>query len=165
MKPGFLIDISVDRQLLTLSEDGRVIATYPVSTAAAGVGSEEGSLKTPAGRFIISEKIGGDAPPLTIFESRQPSGLWEPGGRADEDLILSRVLRLAGLDEENANTASRFIYLHGTNREDLIGSPVSHGCIRLSSRDIIELFDLVPAGTPLVIHPPSTPSIQPHPPT
>lgn len=154
METRLLIEISVDRQLLTLTEDGRVLAIYPVSTAAAGTGSEEGSMKTPVGRFVISEKIGEDAPPHAIFESRQPVGLWQRGERENEDLILARILRIEGLDPENANTASRFIYLHGTNRDDLIGSPVSHGCIRLSGDDIIGLSDLVPVGTPVIIHPP-----------
>lgn len=156
MTDGLLIEVSVDRQILSLIDGGRVIATYPVSTAAAGTGSEPGSMKTPTGRFVISEKIGGDAPEDTIFESRLPIGFWTPGERDNDDLILSRILRLEGLDPENANTAERFIYLHGTNREDLIGTPVSHGCVRLSKKDIIALYDQVSPGTPLVILPPSS---------
>lgn len=156
MTTGLIIEVSVDRQILSLIDGGQVIATYPVSTAAAGTGSEPGSMKTPTGRFVISEKIGGDAPEDTIFESRLPIGIWTSGERENDDLILSRILRIEGLDPENANSAERFIYLHGTNREDLIGTPASHGCVRLSRTDIIDLHDRVSTGTPLVILPPSS---------
>ncbi|MCF7676247.1 MAG: L,D-transpeptidase, partial [Akkermansiaceae bacterium] len=60
-----------------------------------------------------------------------------------------------GLDPDNANTMDRCIYIHGTNREDLFGTPASHGCIRMRNADVIGLFDLVPEGTPMIIHPPA----------
>jgi phosphoserine phosphatase len=69
------------------------------------------------------------------------------------DLVLSRILRLEGLDAENANTLERFIYIHGTNHEDKIGQAASHGCIRLRNQDVIELFDMVNEGTELEIQP------------
>lgn len=100
----------------------------------------------PTGNFLVAEKIGADAPLWTEFQSRQPTGrIAEPGG--EQDGILSRILWLDGIDEENANTKSRYIYFHGTNREDLIGTPASHGCVRLRNADIAELFDLIPIGT------------------
>jgi lipoprotein-anchoring transpeptidase ErfK/SrfK len=94
----------------------------------------------------VAEKIGAEAPLWTEFKSRQPTGrIAEPGG--EQDGILSRILWLEGTDEENANTKDRYIYFHGTNREDLIGTPASHGCVRLRNVDIAELFDLIPIGT------------------
>src|SRR5690606_8466488 len=109
---------------------------------------------TPTGRFVVRGKIGEGAPSGTCFKNREPVGCWHPGEACEDDMILTRIIRLDGLDPENANTYDRFIYIHGTNREDLIGSPASHGCIRLRNADMIELFDLVPDGAGLLIHPP-----------
>jgi L,D-transpeptidase YbiS len=145
--------ISITSQRLDLlSPEEEFIASYPVSTSRFGIGFEEGSFKTPTGRFRICEKIGAGASPWTVFESRVPTGaLASSDKEGGEDLILSRILWLEGLDPENANTRNRYIYLHGTNQESLIGTPASHGCIRLRNLDIIELYDRVPLGTPLKI--------------
>ncbi|MBX9578138.1 MAG: L,D-transpeptidase [Chthoniobacterales bacterium] len=62
------------------------------------------------------------------------------------DHILTRILWLDGLDSENTNTHDRYIYIHGTNQENLIGTPASHGCIRLRNTDMIALFDAVEVG-------------------
>lgn len=144
-----LVDVS--RQRLELfTKEGEIQHSYPVSTSQFGLGFEKGSFRTPTGRFRISEKIGEGVPAWMIFKSRIPTGqIAQSGG--DEDLILSRILRLEGLDPENANTQERYIYFHGTNQEELIGTPASHGCIRLNNLDIIELFDLVSVGTPVAI--------------
>lgn len=141
-----LLLVEVKTQTVKLLAGGRILAVYPVSTASAGVGFEEGSNKTPTGRFRIAEKIGDGASPWMIFRSRIPTGrIADPGG--EEDLILTRILWLEGLDPENANTRERYIYFHGTNREDLVGTPASHGCIRLRNEDMITLFDTVAVGT------------------
>lgn len=98
----------------------------------------------------MAEKIGAGAPLWAEFKSRQPTGrISEPGGETDG--VLTRILWLQGLDPENANTRDRYIYFHGTNREDLIGTPASHGCVRLRNGDMAELFDLVAEGTTVVI--------------
>ncbi len=86
----------------------------------------------------------------TIFKSRVPLGPDDPLPET-EDWITSRILWLDGLEEQNANTRGRFIYIHGTKHEDKIGTPDSHGCIRMSNADLIELFELVDEGTPVVI--------------
>ncbi len=107
-------------------------------------------MKTPTGRFRIAEKIGGEAPSGTVFQSRVPLKLGD-ALPPTEDLVMSRILWLDGLEEHNANTRQRFIYIHGTKHEDKIGSPASHGCIRMRNADVIDLFDLVDEGTPVVI--------------
>lgn len=143
--------VTVSRQQVDLlQEDGTLFKSYPVSTSRFGLGVEKGSFRTPTGRFQISEKIGAGAPAWMIFKSRTPTGQFAQSG-GDEDLILSRILWLDGLDPENANTHERYIYFHGTNQEELLGTPASHGCIRLKNLDIIELFDLVAVGTPVEI--------------
>lgn len=149
-QPGQHLLVDVPRQTVDLVDGGAVISSWDVSTSRFGLGSEEGSFKTPLGRFRICEKIGGGAPLWSIFKSRVPTGeMASPGG--EEDLVLTRILWLEGLDPENANTRNRYIYFHGTNREDLIGTPASHGCIRLRNAEMAVLFDMVEAGTPVEI--------------
>ena len=145
------LEISISDQTLTVLEDGTELRSYPISSAKNGLGSEEGSLKTPTGNFIISEKHGHDAPVQTIFKGRKPAGLWHSDHTCDDDLITSRIIWLDGLDPDNANTKDRYIYIHGTNHEDKIGSPQSCGCIRMCNKDVIELFDLVEENTQLTI--------------
>lgn len=152
-----LIGVSIDRQILTLSENGTLLREWPVSTAARGAGFEPGSFTTPTGRFRIVEKIGAGAPLGAAFRSRVATGKIIPQG-GDEDAILTRILWLDGLDSENANTLERFIYIHGTNREDLIGSPASHGCVRMKNADVAELHDLVRVGDEVWIEPPAEPA-------
>jgi lipoprotein-anchoring transpeptidase ErfK/SrfK len=144
------IHISIRDQRLTLKANEMPISSYPVSTSRFGIGTEEGSMKTPTGRFCVAKKIGGDMPSGTIFRSRVPLNPGEPLPPT-EDLVMSRILWLDGLDEQNANTRKRFIYIHGTKHEDKIGIPHSYGCVRMRNADVIELFDSVDEGTPVVI--------------
>ena len=144
------IHISVRAQELTLKRGRKKLATYPVSTSRFGLGSEEGSMKTPTGRFRIEEKIGDRMPLGTVFKSRRPVKATKKLLR-EEDLIMTRILWLNGRDARNANTHDRFIYIHGTNHEEKIGEPASHGCIRMRNADLLELFELVKEGTPVVI--------------
>src|SRR5690242_508930 len=144
------IRISVPEQTLELIAGNNVIATYPVSTSRFGLGSEPGSHKTPVGRFRVAEKIGHGSPVGTIFKARVPVQA-DQASKDTEDLILSRILWLEGLEEHNANTRDRYIYIHGTRHEDKIGTPASHGCVRMTSADVVELFEHVPLGTEVVI--------------
>ena len=144
------IDVSVRDQRLILTRDGEELRSYPISTSRFGIGTGEGSLKTPLGRFRIVEKIGDGAAPGTIFKARVALGPNDPPPDT-EDFITSRILWLDGLEEENANTRDRFIYIHGTKHEDEIGTPASHGCIRMRNADVIELFELVDETTQVVI--------------
>ncbi len=158
MSSDLRLQVSIDDQKLRVFNHNGLLREFIISTAAKGVGFKEGSYRTPTGRFRIAEKIGDGAELGTIFVARVPVGVWFPESPVlDDDLILTRILRLEGLDPENGNTFDRFIYLHGTNREDLLGQPASHGCIRMANQDMIELFDLVEPGTPLEIIPPTLP--------
>lgn len=144
------IDVSVRDQRLILTRDGEELRSYPISTSRFGIGTEEGSLKTPLGRFRIVEKIGDGAAPGTIFKARVALGPDDPPPDT-ADFVTSRILWLDGLDGHNANTRDRFIYIHGTKHEDEIGTPASHGCIRMRNADVIELFELVDETTQVVI--------------
>jgi lipoprotein-anchoring transpeptidase ErfK/SrfK len=145
------IHIHVGEQRLFLKEGQQVLESFPVSTSAWGLGVEPGSQKTPTGRFCICEKIGNDAPPWAVFKSRLPTG--EIGSEeSPDDLVQSRILWLHGLEDQNANTRDRYIYIHGTNKEAEIGTPASHGCVRMRNADVIALYDKVVQGTPVFIH-------------
>ena len=153
MNPSHCLVISVAAQNLQVFHEGRCVREFAVSTALNGVGFELNSYRTPTGRFRIAEKIGGGQPSGTIFKCRVAAGLWQPNDDVVGDLILSRILRLEGLDEANANTLERCIYIHGTNHEDMLGEPASHGCVRLANAAMIELFDLVAPGDLVEIGP------------
>ena len=146
------IHISIAAQTLTLRGTGREVKEYPISTSRYGVGTEEGSFKTPPGRFEIAKKIGDNAPLGAVFKGRVATG--EIGNASSEaDLVQTRILWLDGLDAENGNTFSRYIYIHGTNHEEEIGNAASHGCIRMRNADVAELYELVEPGTPVFIQP------------
>lgn len=138
--------VSVARQRLVLWDGHQVVKSWPCSTSKFGLGYQPGSNKTPLGGFVVKEKHGAGAESGTIFKARVPVGRWEPGQVTADDLILSRILWLAGIEKRNANTFDRYIYIHGTNDEERIGRPASHGCVRLKNADVIELFDLLPIG-------------------
>ena len=155
-----VIDVDSKLQQLYLWEpypDGdMLIRQYPISTAANGLGEANGSHCTPRGRHRIAEKIGAFAPLCSAFKSRQPTGeVWTPELDAEfpgRDWILTRILWLEGLEPGknkggSVDSHNRYIYIHGTNEEHKLGSPASHGCIRMKNADIAELFDLVKEGT------------------
>jgi lipoprotein-anchoring transpeptidase ErfK/SrfK len=150
--PAAKIEISVRKQRLTMRSGRKKIAEYPISTSRFGLGSKAGSFKTPTGRFRIAEKIGDGMPIGTIFKSRRPV---KPTKKLlqDDDLVMTRILWLDGLDRRNANTHGRYVYIHGTNHEESLGTPTSHGCVRMNNEDVAELFDLVTVDTPVEIKP------------
>ena len=155
------IEISIPNQLLTLLDDfGGVKAKYPVSTAANGVGCEKNSGCTPLGNHIIRAKVGAGALPNTVFVGRRATGeICTPELMAqfpNRDWILTRILWLSGTEVGfnrlgNVDTMQRYIYIHGTPESTDMSKIGSHGCVRMRNSDIIELFELVEAGTPVLI--------------
>jgi lipoprotein-anchoring transpeptidase ErfK/SrfK len=142
--------VSVSAQRLDMvGDDGRVTRSFPVSTAKNGTGSEPDSHKTPLGWHRICQKIGEHADSGTHFIGRQPTGrIWKSTDPVEEkNLVLTRILWLDGEEDHNKTSKDRYIYIHGTNREDLIGTPASAGCVCLKNSDVIELYDLIPVGT------------------
>ena len=142
--------VHVPTQTLDLLDGGAVVRRYTVSTSRFGLGTEPGSNQTPTGRFRIAEKIGDGAAPGEIFISRVPTG--RTGAETDDyDHVQTRILWLDGLDAANANTHGRYIYIHGTNAESRLGTPVSYGCVRMGNADIIDLYDRVAVGAAVEI--------------
>ena len=153
--------IDLGDQTLAVMEGGREQKRYRVSTAANGSGEKNNSECTPRGRHLIRARIGAGQPVGTVFAARRPTGeIYAPELRRQyphRDWILTRILWLSGLEPGRnrfgeVDTMRRYIYIHGTPDEIELGKPGSHGCIRMANSDIIELFDLVPAGTEVLIH-------------
>jgi len=158
--PTRLIVVDPAAQRVSLVVDGRVDWSAPCSTAANGLGSAAGSNRTPLGWHRVCARIGAGAEPGTVFVSREPTGeVWRGESRAD-DLILTRILRLEGLEPginrgPGCDSFERYIYLHGTNQESALGTAASHGCVRLGNADVVALFDRVAEGDLLVVLDPS----------
>jgi UDP-N-acetylmuramate--alanine ligase len=151
--------VSVEEQALFVCTKGARVERYDASTSRFGNGGRENSLKTPPGIHRIREKYGAGAPPGRVFRDREDTGEHFDHGQTGDNLILTRILRLEGLEEginrgPGVDSYERYIYIHGTGREDLVGTPLSHGCVCLRNHDIIRLFDTVREGTLVYIDPP-----------
>ena len=155
------IDISIaEQRLRLLDEAGAVLADYPVSTALNGAGEKKNSGCTPRGKHIVRAKIGAGKPLGTVFIGRRPTGeLWSPELAAEHparDFILTRILWLSGCEVGvnrlgDVDSMQRYIYIHGTPDTEPMGIARSHGCVRMRNADVVELFDRVPTGTPVII--------------
>lgn len=150
--PGdaFFLLVDGSDQTLHVFEKDRHLKVFYISTSSKGFGCEEGSNKTPIGYHKVEEWIGGEDPLGTVFKGRKPSGSltydqW--ACQVPEDLILSRILRLRGLDPgvnvgPGVDTFDRYVYIHGTNHEARLGTEASAGCIRMANQDISDLYEL-----------------------
>jgi len=154
------IEVSIADQQLRLYEEGKIVMEVLISTASKGAGEMRGSEQTPRGWHTIRAKIGAGVPVNTVFKGRRPTGeiytselgAAQPG----RDWMLTRILWLSGLERGKnrlgiVDTMRRYIYIHGTPDEEPMGIPASHGCIRMRNEDVVELFDRVPVGTPILI--------------
>jgi lipoprotein-anchoring transpeptidase ErfK/SrfK len=144
---GQKLIISAKDQRMVLLAENQALRVYPVSTSKFGIGDKPGSYATPIGKMRIKEKIGSGMPAGTVFKSRIPTGEILQVNAPGRDPIVSRILWLEGLEASNRNAFGRYIYIHGTPEERNIGLPVSYGCIRMRSKDVIELFDSVKKNT------------------
>ena len=143
--------ISTREQRLAVLDRGNLLALYPVSTSKFGLGDWPRSYCTPLGELEIAQKIGDAAPPGAVFKDRRRTGEIVASDSPGRDPIVTRILWLRGREPQNANAFRRDIYIHGTPEERNIGLPVSYGCIRMRSRDIIHLYDIVGIGAEVTI--------------
>lgn len=150
------VRISLAAQRLALLEDNRIVANWPVSTAAKGAGEQNGSEQTPRGKHVIRAKIGAGAPQGAVFVSRRPTGKICSAelfaAQPARDWILTRILWLSGLEPGRnrlgkVDTMRRYIYIHGCPDAVSLGTPGSHGCVRMRNAHVIELFERVAVGT------------------
>ena len=143
--------ISAREQKLAVLDRGNLMAIYPVSTSKFGLGDWRGSSFTPLGELEVAEKIGDNAPPGAVFKDRRRTGEIVLPNSPGRDPIVTRILWLRGREAQNVNAFSRDIYIHGTPEERKVGTPASYGCIRMRSSDIIQLYDIVGVGAPVII--------------
>jgi lipoprotein-anchoring transpeptidase ErfK/SrfK len=143
--------VSVPDQVLALVDRGKLIARYSISTSKFGTGDSNASYCTPLGTLFVSAKIGDRLPPGTVIKNRIPTGEIVGVDAPGRDPIVSRVIWLRGMEAQNQKARDRCIYIHGTPEERRIGKPASFGCIRMRSRDIIDLYDHVHIGTHVLI--------------
>lgn len=154
------IEVDISEQRLYLIENSLIKASYPISTSKYGEGSIENSFKTPLGDHSIKEMIGEEAELNTIFTSRintmRSATIIDQFEDTDNDYVTSRIMWLDGEEDGfnkggNVDSFRRYIYIHGTHEEGLIGTKASHGCIRMFNYDVIELFNIVNIGTKVLI--------------
>jgi len=153
-----IINISIPAQTLELVNlKGKL--SYLISTSKYGPGELKNSFCTPRGKHIIRAKIGTGQELGTIFKSRRPTGEVFSASKhrlEQGDWILTRILWLSGIEKGrnrlgNVDTMQRFIYIHGTPDETILGVPVSKGCINMRNEDVMQVFDLVDVGTMVYI--------------
>ncbi len=154
------IQVDIATQKMIVFENNKPIRDYLISTAKNGVGEIRGSEQTPRGLHIIRAKIGSHQPVNTVFVGRRPTGeIYTKELREkfpERDWILTRIFWLSGLEVYKnrlgqVDTMQRYIYVHGTPDDVTMGAPGSRGCIRMRNNHIIELFDLVPIHTQIII--------------
>jgi lipoprotein-anchoring transpeptidase ErfK/SrfK len=143
--------ISVKDQKLALLDREAVVAIYPISTSKYGLGDWPGSCRTPLGELEIAEKIGEGMPAGTVFKDRRRTGEIVQPNAPGRDPIVTRIMWLRGREAQNANAFHRDIYIHGTPEERNLGLPVSYGCVRMKSDDVIKLYQMVGPGAQVSI--------------
>jgi L,D-transpeptidase-like protein len=143
--------ISVPDQELALIDRAKLIVRYPISTSKFGLGDGTGSYRTPLGILFVSGKFGDHLPPGAVIKSRVATGEIVDPNAPGRDAIVSRVIWLRGKEGQNRGAHDRCIYIHGTPEERHIGKPVSFGCIRMRSKDVIALYDLLHIGMHVTI--------------
>lgn len=143
--------VSVADQKMALYRNGELQRVYGVSTSKFGLGDAPGTCATPTGKLKIAKKIGGGAPPGMVFDGRRATGKIVRPDAPGRDPIVSRILWLTGTESKNRNAYARYIYIHGTAAERDIGRPVSYGCVRMRSMDVIDLYNQVSPGTAVKI--------------
>jgi hypothetical protein len=148
-----VIRVSVAEQKMAVYKRGVRIATYDVSTSKFGLGDSPGSCRTPLGKMEIAQKIGGGAPLGMKFKDRRATGEIVRPDAPGRDPIVTRILWLRGLERQNSRAHARTIYIHGTAEERNVGKPVSYGCVRMRSLDVVKLYDTVGVGASVEIVP------------
>jgi lipoprotein-anchoring transpeptidase ErfK/SrfK len=155
-----MIYVSIKNQKLYHISDNAILDEYTISSAKKGVGNIRNSDKTPTGLHVVKEKYGQNTPKNGRMIARKFNGLlatiYQDTTSSKTDDITSRILWLAGLEEGinkggKVDSYQRYIYIHGTSEEGKLGTPASHGCIRMSNLDVINLFKKVKVGTKVLI--------------
>lgn len=145
------VAITLRDQKLTVIRNGQKVKDYDISSSKFGIGGRSGSHYTPTGIHAVTKKVGDGQPKGMVFKGCRPTGEVVSVDAAGRDPIVTRVIQIAGLEQFNKNSHSRRIYIHGTPEERKIGRPASYGCIRMRSKDVVDLYPRVYRGMPVVI--------------
>jgi len=148
---GTEVFVSVSDQQLAVVDRGKVIASYSISTSKFGTGDSAGSYRTPLGTLFVSGKFGDDLPAGTVIKNRVATSEIVDANAPGRDAIVSRVIWLRGMEQQNRGAHDRCIYIHGTPEERRIGKPASFGCIRMRSKDVIALYEAMHIGVHVTI--------------
>lgn len=160
-KRGVWLEIDLGAQSLTIREGDVCRETFAISSGEHGIGQHEGSGQTPVGWHYVRAVIGEGMAPGSVFRGRRPTGeIFSPElarAHPERDWILTRILWLCGLEcgvnrGGDVDSQRRYIYLHGTPADQPMGTPASHGCIRLRDETLLAVFEAAPAGTPVWLH-------------
>lgn len=143
--------VSVRDQKMVLLRDDQPVKTYKISTSKFGLGDTPRSHRTPLGRMQVAKKIGCGQPAGAVFKSRRPTGEVLKPNAPGRDPIVSRILWLKGTEGHNRNAFQRYIYIHGTPEVNRLGTPASYGCIRMGTKDVIDLYNRVGAGADVYV--------------
>ncbi|HEY7248001.1 MAG TPA: L,D-transpeptidase [Xanthobacteraceae bacterium] len=132
-EPGTIVVKTSARKLYFVLENGQVI-TYPVGVGKAG--------KAWTGVAYISGKF------------IKPA--WSPPAELRRDKPSLPDVIPAGSSENPMGAAAMTLSvdqyaIHGTNRPESIGGFVSYGCIRMHNQDVLDLYQRVRIGTPVVV--------------
>jgi lipoprotein-anchoring transpeptidase ErfK/SrfK len=153
LSPATEIIISVPDQQLAVIDRGKLISKYAISTSKFGLGDGNGTYRTPLGTLFVSAKFGDHLPAGAVIKNRVPTGEIVNANAPGRDAIVSRVIWLRGMEQQNCSARDRCIYIHGTPEERRIGTPASFGCIRMRSCDVIALYDLAHIGMHVTVTP------------
>jgi hypothetical protein len=143
--------VSVRDQKMVLMRDDQPVKTYRISTSKFGIGDTPRSNCTPLGHMQVAKKIGDGQPAGAVFKSRRPTGEVIQPNSPGRDPIVSRILWLKGTERHNRNAFKRFIYIHGTPEVNRLGNPASYGCIRMGTKDVIDLYNRVGTGADVYV--------------
>ncbi|MEC8274055.1 MAG: L,D-transpeptidase [Bacteroidota bacterium] len=155
-----ILFVNVKEQKIYHIFENTIVKEYLVSTAKKGVGNQKNSNMTPHGLHYIKEKYGGNTPQNGRMIGRvfygQIATIYSDTTSSKTDDITSRILWLSGIEKDinkggNVDSYNRYIYIHGTSEEGKIGTPASHGCIRMLNTDVIELYAKIKIGTKVLI--------------
>jgi hypothetical protein len=155
---GDILYVSVQSQRLYHVRGRRMLSAYVISTSAKGLGEQQDSHRTPTGLHYVHDRIGAGLEPWSILRERTCTGeVFDSTATADGDVITSRILWLSGMESGvnaggQVDSHDRHIYMHGTADEASLGTPSSHGCIRMRNSDVVRLFEEIPLGTLVVIY-------------
>ena len=155
-----IIFVSIEKQKLYHIKNDTIIKEYIISSSAYGMGSEAGSNKTPLGLHKVKQKYGDNTPINGRMKGRVYYGeiatIYKDNTKSKTDDVTTRILWLEGLERgknkgEGIDSFKRYIYIHGTSEEGRLGTPASHGCIRMKNKEVIDLYNKVAIGTLVLI--------------